>query len=431
MGSDYRKTWLWRQAFEEPRDDADKEEQDYFRKQYLAMRENVGHLVNQIPKVMPSLTVHDLSHLDFLWGTASLVTEEEKIHLSPPAAFVFGASVLLHDAALTIAAYPNGIEDIKKTVEWQDADARLDQSNCSRDGNDTILPDVLRRLHARQAEVLAKQAWTDSNGQKQYLIENSALRSFYGETIGKIAYSHWWDIQRIEQELSQNLGPFSETSNCVDKLMVACLLRIADALHVDLSRAPKFLRTLTQPEGLSALHWSFQEKLARPYVESDAVVFTSSQPFHRNDVEAWWLAYDTLTAIDRELRDVDLLLRSCNRTPLAVRRLKGVESPEALSKIVGTQGWRPVNARLQVSDVPQIIETLGGQKLYGNDPLIPLRELIQNAADAIKARRLLEKRETHWGEVEVSIRRNEEQDWLVVKDNGIGMSENILTGPAS
>ena len=190
MGSDFRKTWLWRQAFEKPRNDADKEEQNYFRKQYLAMRERVRHLVNQIPTNLPGLTVHDLSHLDSLWETASLVTEG-KFHLSPPAAFVFGASVLLHDAALTVAAYPNRIEDIKKTVEWRDAYARLAQSNSNNEINGAILPDVLRRLHARQAEVLAQQAWRNSNGQQQYLIEDSALRSFYGETIGKIAHSHY------------------------------------------------------------------------------------------------------------------------------------------------------------------------------------------------------------------------------------------------
>lgn len=428
MNSDFCQTWLWIRAFKDPRDDAGKDEQNYFRQQYLALRERVGHLANQISQDIPGLTVHDLSHLDSLWETASLITEK-KFDLSPPAAFVFGASLLLHDSALTIAAYPNGIKDIKKTIEWRDAIARIDGSNSSSDVTNSILPDVLRRLHAQQAEKLATQAWINHESQKQHLIEDTDLRSFYGETIGKIAHSHWWDIQRIEMEFPQDLGPFpTRTRNRVDKLMVACLLRIADALHVDLLRAPRFLRTLNQPKGLSATHWSFQEKLSRPYVESDAVVFTNGQSFGRADVEAWWLAYDTLIAIDRELRDVDLLLRSCDRESLVARRIKGIESPEALSKIVQTDGWRPVNAKIQVSDVPHIITTLGGPKLYGNDPLVPLRELIQNALDAIKARRLLEGRPDGWGEVEVSIRHSGGQDWLIVQDNGVGMSENVLTG---
>ena len=121
-------------------------------------------------------------------------------------------------------------------------------SNSSSDVTNSILPDVLRRLHAQQAEKLATQAWIDHESQEQYLIEDTDLRSFYGETIGKIAHSHWWDIQRIEMEFPQNLGPFpTRTRNRVDKLVVACLLRIADALHVDSLRAPRFLRTLNQP----------------------------------------------------------------------------------------------------------------------------------------------------------------------------------------
>lgn len=212
-------------------------------------------------------------------------------------------------------------------------------------------------------------------------------------------------------------------------MKVACLLRVADALHLDQLRAPRFLRTLSQPQGVSAKHWTFQEKLARPQIESDAVVFTTGQPFNRNDAEAWWLAYDTLTLVDRELGDVDLLLRSRGREALKARRVKGVGSPEALAKTVETRGWRPVDARIKVSDVPRIVESLGGAKLYGDDPFVPLRELIQNAADAVQARRRFQGRPMDWGEIRISISHRDDGDWLVVEDNGIGMSELILTGP--
>ncbi|HSF08274.1 MAG TPA: hypothetical protein VLA60_02610, partial [Nitrospirales bacterium] len=63
-----------------------------------------------------------------------------------------------------------------------------------------ILPDVLRRLHAEQAEKLAEQAWINPVGEKQYLISDDELRSFYGLTIGQISHSHWWSVQKIEHE---------------------------------------------------------------------------------------------------------------------------------------------------------------------------------------------------------------------------------------
>ncbi|MCW1913080.1 ATP-binding protein [Luteolibacter sp. GHJ8] len=388
------------------------------------------------------MTVHDVTHLDALWETASSVAEGA-VNVNPAEAFVLGASILLHDAAMSIAAFPGGLAQIKATVAWKDAVARLalvdedrnvqigSQAPSPEEIESRILPEVLRRLHAERAEELAEQSWVGPGGSRVYLIEDSELRRFYGPTIGQIAHSHWWPVQKIDQEFSEDLGALpSRTVNRVDRVKLACLLRVADALHLDSRRAPRFLREITNPTGVSALHWAFQERLARPHIELDAVVFTTGQPFGKEDAEAWWLANDTLNAVDRELRDVDLLLQARGREVLKARRIKGAGSSEILARTVQTRGWRPVDARLQVSDVPRIVETLGGSKLYGNDPSVPLRELIQNAADAVQARRRFQSRASDWGLIKVSIAiRNENEHWLVVEDSGIGMSESVLTGP--
>lgn len=440
-GLDFRQTWLWRQAFLTPRSDSTTDEQEFFRTQYISTRDRAAQLVSRIAADVPGLTVHDISHLDALWDSASSVAEGA-VSVNPAEAFVLGASILLHDAGMSLAAYPGGLAEIRKTIAWKDSVARLALASEEHrmeafDVDDPpdfierrILPDVLRRLHAERAEELAEQAWQGPDGSQLYLVEDSELRRFYGPTIGRIAHSHWWSVQKIEQEFSEDLGALANhTVNRIDRVKLACLLRVADALHIDSRRAPRFLRAITNPGGLSGLHWSFQERLARPHIELDAVVFTTGQPFRREDAEAWWLAYDTLNAVDRELRDVDLLLQSRGREVLKARRVKGAGSPEMLARSVETRGWRPVDARLQVSDVPRIIENLGGSKLYGNDPTVALRELIQNAADAVQARRRYQKRPDQWGSIRVGLRKDAEQIWLFVEDNGIGMSEQVLTGP--
>lgn len=440
-GLDFRQTWLWNHAFVSPRTDSSTEEQEYFRGQFLAMRGRVEQLVNRIAVDMPGMTVHDITHLDALWETASLVADGA-VTVNPPEAFVLGASILLHDSAMSLAAYPGGVEDLKQTIAWQDAAARLalaaeesgdgtiDPDNLPSDLIRQIVPDVLRRLHAQHAEVLAGQAWVTKDGQQIYLIDDPELRHFYAQTVGRIAHSHWWSVQRVEDELSQELGAMAQrTSKLVDKVKLACLLRIADALHLDSRRAPRFARVLVRPAGISDVHWAFQERLAKPHVELDAVVFTAGKAFGHEDAEAWWLAYDTLNAVDRELHDVDLLLRNRGREVLKARRVKGAGSPEMLARTVETQGWRPVDARLQVSDVPRIVENLGGSKLYGDDPTVALRELIQNGADAVQARRRIEERPASWGRITVAIEDRAGSPWLIVEDNGIGMSEMVLTGP--
>jgi hypothetical protein len=440
-GPDFRQTWLWRQAFLTPRSDSTTDEQEFFRSQYLSIRERAAQLVSRIAVDLPGMTVHDISHLDALWDTASSVAEGA-VNVNPAEAFVLGASILLHDAGMSLAAYPGGMAEVRSTVAWKDAVARLAVASEERglesfDVKDPpteivqrVVPDVLRRLHAERAEELAEQAWSAADGASVHLIEDSELRRFYGPTIGQIAHSHWWSVQKLEQEFSDDLGALANrTLNRVDRVKLACLLRVADALHLDSRRAPRFLRSITNPRGLSALHWSFQERLARPHIELDAVVFTTGQPFGREDAEAWWLAYDTLNAVDRELRDVDLLLQARGREVLKARRVKGAGSPEILARTVQTRGWRPVDARLQVSDVPRIVESLGGLKLYGNDPTVALRELIQNAADAVQARRRYQKRPADWGLIAVGLLAEGGRTWLVVEDNGIGMSEQVLTGP--
>lgn len=85
---------------------------------------------------------------------------------------------------------------------------------------------------------------------------------------------------------------------------------------------------------------------------------------------------------------------------------------------------------LHVGNVEKLIGELGGEALYGagTDQFgIALRELIQNARDAIHARRNFD---SHFeGSVRVRLQRNPDAIRLLVEDDGIGMSRRVLTGP--
>src|SRR3546814_11612105 len=118
---------------------------------------------------------------------------------------------------MSLGDYTNGLADVRKNVAWQDAAARLSLADEENGGEgfdvtappkeieDRLIADVLRRLHAEQAEKLAEQAW-DANGEQVYLIDDPELRHFYGPTIGQIAHSHWWSVQKVELQLSGDLG---------------------------------------------------------------------------------------------------------------------------------------------------------------------------------------------------------------------------------
>ncbi|MBB4365234.1 hypothetical protein GGD65_006300 [Bradyrhizobium sp. CIR18] len=227
-GPDFRHTWLWRQAFQEPRSDSSIEDQEFFRVQYLSIRERAALLVSRIATDLPCMTVHDVSHLDALWDTASAVAEGA-VDVNPAEGFVLGESILLHDAAMSLAAYPGGLDEVPSTIAWKDTVARPPWHQKWRKRKirprqppaeivRRVVPDVLRQLHAVRAEVLAEQAWRAADGSQIYLVEDSELRRSYGPTIGQIAHSHWWSVQRLEQKFSGDLGALANrTLNCVDR----------------------------------------------------------------------------------------------------------------------------------------------------------------------------------------------------------------------
>lgn len=133
--------------------------------------------------------------------------------------------------------------------------------------------------------------------------------------------------------------------------------------------------------------------------------------------------------VDAELRQVDNLSADLGRDRFAARGVLGAEHPQLLANYIPTEGWLPVDASVKATDIATLIQKLGGRELYGDDGTVPLRELIQNATDAVRARRVLEGRDATWGDVIVRLGKDDDGPWIEVQDNGVGMSQGVLTGP--
>jgi hypothetical protein len=407
---------------------------------YLEARASAGVLAGEIAGDMKSLTVHDETHLDALWEIASDIAGDG-VRLNPPEALVFGGAVLVHDLGLGVAAYTGGIEELKSGEDWKDALAvalknRLGRfptaaelASPARETQDDALQILLRQRHAAQAEKLGLVKWT-SDGEDYHLFPAQDLRMAYGALIGEIAGSHWWELEDVRARLDRTVNPLPghPAHWTIDVLKLACLLRVADAVHIDARRAPTFLRALRRPSGVSDLHWVFQGRLLRPVVVHDRIRFNSGKDFVRADARAWWIGFDLIRAADRELRGVDDLLADLDRQRFQARGVLGANDPQLLARFVRTRGWTPIDASLKVSDVGGLIERLGGAALYGNDPSVPLRELLQNASDAVRARRTLEGRPSDWGEITVTIGpQSAGRAFIEVSDTGVGMSVETLT----
>jgi hypothetical protein len=101
--------------------------------------------------------------------------------------------------------------------------------------------------------------------------------------------------------------------------------------------------------------------------------------------------------------------------------------------------WQPslLDTSVRVEDPVKLATLLGGSKLYGNDLLVPLRELILNSADAIRARRVLDtdykvtEENRYPGRIDITLESipGSDDHYVFVDDDGIGMSESVMTGP--
>lgn len=434
--SDYRQSTLWKTAFLE-HDDGLKEQRNKLATAYDEFRERVKSLVGQIHKDMPDLTVHDISHIDALWWTASEIAGEG-YPLNPAEAFVLGGAFLLHDAAHCIAAYPGGIEEIRALPEWREFAARsgvmAEDLTPGTLAFQLVLFDVLRVMHPKQARKLAKLSWqAPGDAIPLYLLPHDELRAAYGDAIGQVAESHWWSPHELEAlNYSRITAPacLHPSPWVVDPFKLAVLLRTADAAHIDSLRAPRFLFALVQPGGSSLSHWQFQNRMNQIKRDPDPArqdLRISSSPFPVGEQEAWWLAYDAACLIDKELRAADRLLLDHQRPRLAVCTLSAAHSPENFARTVPADGWQPVDANIKISDVKSLVDRFGGEKLYGENPVAALRELLQNAIDAVCACRKLGGLGEEEGEIEVAVEDAGEGYWLHVTDTGIGMSRYVLT----
>lgn len=434
----FKRTAIWQNTLGPKLDDGFQTERDKLRSALLSLRDNVHFLVGRIAVALPELTQHDISHLDTLWEIASLIIGED-FDLTPLEGFVLGSAFYIHDAALCYEAYKNGEDGLRDTIQWKDAYAEIRESNYSiqiEDAKHQADFMALRYLHAYQAEKLLNFKWIDfCSGKEFYLLDNQELRNHLGKLIGQIASSHNWDIETVASTFNTQFNaPTGYPREWrINPLKLACILRCADAAHIDSKRAPDFLYVLLKRNGVSFEHWKAQNRLAKVDLDqSDAneetLLFTSTVDFGEADSNAWFVAYDAICLADKEIKACNAVLEKANEKVFKVKKVKGIESPKSMAAYIRASGWEPGSAQVHVGNIEKIIQNLGGEMLYGTNAdnlAIVLRELIQNSRDSIKARNVFDNENI--GKILVTLTIDSGSTWLILQDNGIGMSERIMT----
>lgn len=221
---------------------------------------------------------------------------------------------------------------------------------------------------------------------------------------------------------------------------LACVLRTADVLALDPERVPRVLTDQRHGSLAAALRWRAEPHLTLT-IEAGGRVVAGGRP--RSSV-AHRATDDTLDEIEAQLRqiaDIDAL-RPFAKAPRRSRRLRHrwqlepvVDRdvrPEGDSFVYVDGAFRP--------NTKKLLDLLAGQQLYGS-PLVALREVLQNAFDAVRERIAWQRLGVPGGPadetvvkslrsamaVSVDLAEKEGRTWLTVRDSGAGMSRDIIT----
>lgn len=437
----YMETSLWRRASKRAKSVGAGQTWDSITTVYGKFWERVCAVTQRIAADLPDLTLHNEAHLSALWRTADQIAGE-KYEFTPLEVFSLGMAICIHDIAHTPTIYRGGFVALKSTVEWRDAIVEaLQLTPHEIPDEDTIAnpPDsirkqalfhTLRRLHAQEAEQVLSTPLVGPDG-IMWLLDDDEIRAHMADIVGKIAASHHWNVSDLPQKLGAPMGAPRPAQGLGElrPLKVACLLRVADACQIDQLRANDFAMALHAPTGVSRNHWLAQNRLAPPIAEGNTLIFRSTKPFQTEEADAWWTARSLIQLADKELQSTDTVLSDNGLPRFRIRSIAGATSPRHLQQYIQTKGWHPLDADLRISDADAVIEMLGGEALYGNHEYVPLREILQNAADAIECRNQIEPFLT--GKIVVHVEPDNVDGVhghrISIFDNGVGMSESVMS----
>jgi hypothetical protein len=294
----------------------------------------------------------------------------------------------------------------------------------------------LRRLEGELLDALLSDYLRQTHGQRAA----SFVRSHYGadarlsigsghlaEKLAILCESH----TRPWRELTPSHGILYDDrvgAYPVNMVFLASVLRLADILDFDRERTPDSLyRTIHFTSPVSLAEWEKHRSVTGWEISADVIRYNMdcTHPEYQRS------AFSFMDAIDEELAGYAILQGD---TPFSISRARNLRL--ALPQRVMRDRIKPKDGAYYYHDLEftlqrdQIVKLLMTDKLY-NSPGLCVRELLQNALDALRYRKTLIKclQKSDWTDGVVKMEHGvnaEGHEYLRCEDNGIGMDREII-----
>lgn len=420
----------------------------------------------------PEYTDHSPKHLEGVLKTAeALISDDGRNAFTAGDAAILVLAVLLHDSAmhlsedgfLTLVQPENtqvivsGFGDKPWPQLWEDymAEAsRFDGRRLKSLFGDTepvhrpamnpqdmtrrdrlLIGEFLRRHHPRLAHEIALSGVPGPDANRLRLKE---VPDDFADMAGVVARSHGLPLRSCLDYL-QNKHNNKREYQGVHAVYLMALLRVADYLQIEAERAPKQVlqvRRLRSP--YSQREWNAHHAIRdiRNTHEDPEAIYVDAAP---SDVSTYLKIKDLLAGIQGELDASWAVLgevygRFLSGLTLTLRRVRSNLDDEAA--FAKTVNYVPCRAAFETADADLLKLLIG--PLYGDKPEIGVRELMQNAVDAVRELEEYRKQRPDLGsidlteqEADVVISVDKDADgshWLTVSDRGIGMTVETVRG---
>lgn len=383
------------------------------------LRKIVSIEVSQINLLFPEYTPHDEKyHLKRLFFVADELLGPELIDaMNTTELFLLSSSLYGHDWGMAVSEAEkeyivNGKKDDKAAYNLLDDEHKKFIEFCKR-----------KNVSPKE---IAHSDWQDYVRLTHAARSGKRIKSFFekinqgiGEFASRICEGHYLDFDVIEDHTSYPTD-CSLNLDIVNVKAITVYVRLIDLLDIGEDRTPYILWKFVSPRNkFSKLEWSkhraiqpvtFPKYQAGRYIQVDAGT---------EDINVYMSIMDLKRYVDEQFRGCSNILNRINH-PYHVLNISHIDWR------VAAKGFKPIQVQFEF-DRTRMFEILSDE-IYQSDPYVFIRELVQNAIDAIRMRiELVQKKEmTFNGKITVEISDLADHYEISIKDNGIGMDEYII-----
>lgn len=408
----------------------------------LAVCAEASSRMKSFPSLHPQYTLHDDAHLLRVTEIMGLlVPSDVLVHQLNPVEIAFLIlAAHFHDQGMVLEADELRVLESKSEFKLFRDNWIADHPNCrdiKQRARDARLPpeerDACRKLeHELDAALLTDYVRTTHGVRSQDFVHarygNDKRLEICGTNLaamlGRICKSHTLHASELTAangfRYDEDIATFP-----VNTVYLALVLRLADILDFDRERTPDELyRTIHFTSPVSLREWSNHRSVDGWRIGSELIRFTINceRPEYHRAVLRF------MDWIDHELQASQIALR---QFPRQVERYQ-LPLPEKVSRErIKAKNDAYIYHDLEFSlSRDEVVKLLMGKELYGS-PSLCIRELIQNALDALRHRKAIMKRDekVEWDLGNVQLEHtvdSQGREVLRCSDNGVGMDEEII-----